>query len=245
MVCAMACMVWLLRSVTSQAWRASVAAWPALLALWRTVPVICSIEAAVCSRLAACDSVRADRSWLPLAISCMLWCMFSVSTRASRTTDARLTLSWLSARDSRPIRSWRPVSRPWVRSAAAMRLAAPSMACIGCVTMWRSKAPPAAPSANSSVAPTTAVSPGPIARPCRAKAPPKPARAPPPAIRLSRPGRSRRSASRRRPVQVERSTRPPRSRCTRWPLSASRRMVAYRAVAAATVWRSGDVRTDM
>ena len=50
---------------------ASWLAWRAVSALWRTVPVSCSIELAVCCRLLAACSVRALRSWLPLAISAL------------------------------------------------------------------------------------------------------------------------------------------------------------------------------
>ncbi len=48
---------------------ASWLAWRACSAFWRTVEVSSSIEAAVSSRLAACCSVRRDRSPLPEAIS--------------------------------------------------------------------------------------------------------------------------------------------------------------------------------
>ena len=36
---------------------------------WPTATVISSIDAAVCCSELACSSVRADRSWLPVAIS--------------------------------------------------------------------------------------------------------------------------------------------------------------------------------
>ncbi len=48
---------------------ASWLAWRACSAFWRTVEVSSSIEAAVSSRLAACCSVRRERSLLPVAIS--------------------------------------------------------------------------------------------------------------------------------------------------------------------------------
>ncbi len=54
---------------------ASWLAWRACSAFWRTVEVSSSIEAAVSSRLAACCSVRRDRSLLPLAISPAAWVM--------------------------------------------------------------------------------------------------------------------------------------------------------------------------
>ncbi|MNN73297.1 hypothetical protein D3C81_1894050 [compost metagenome] len=54
---------------TDAAPMASWLAWRADSAFWRTVEVSSSIEAAVSSRLAACCSVRRDRSLLPLAIS--------------------------------------------------------------------------------------------------------------------------------------------------------------------------------
>jgi hypothetical protein len=46
---------------------ASWLAWRAVSADWVTVAVSCSMLAAVSSRLEAVCSVRADRSWLPLA----------------------------------------------------------------------------------------------------------------------------------------------------------------------------------
>jgi hypothetical protein len=54
---------------TCEAEMASWLAWRALSAFWRTVEVISSIVEAVSSREPACCSVRADRSWLPDAIS--------------------------------------------------------------------------------------------------------------------------------------------------------------------------------
>ena len=56
------------------------------LALCSTVLVSSSMDAAVSSRLLACDSVRADRSWLPLAISLDATCTPSTSRRTSETT---------------------------------------------------------------------------------------------------------------------------------------------------------------
>ncbi len=56
-------------SATSPAPSTSWLAWRALSAFCLTVEVSSSIDAAVSSRLAACCSVRTDRSLLPLAIS--------------------------------------------------------------------------------------------------------------------------------------------------------------------------------
>ena len=55
----------------------------ALTAFWLTVAVSSSIEAAVCSSELACDSVRADRSTLPLAISEEARAMVSALRRIS------------------------------------------------------------------------------------------------------------------------------------------------------------------
>ena len=55
------------------------------------MPVISSIDAAVCSRLLACDSVRADRSWLPVAIWATAVLSWSTSVRTSCTTVRRLS----------------------------------------------------------------------------------------------------------------------------------------------------------
>ena len=56
---------WPPREATDEAEEASWFAWLAASALWRTVPVSCSIELAVCCRLLAVCSVRAERSALP------------------------------------------------------------------------------------------------------------------------------------------------------------------------------------
>ena len=83
----------LLRWATPMVCSASTAACWAESTLSLTVPVICSIDAAVSSRLEACDSVRDDRSWLPAAISAVASRMCSTSVRASRTMDCRFTFN--------------------------------------------------------------------------------------------------------------------------------------------------------
>ena len=54
---------------TLEAWATSWLAWRAASALWRTVSVSCCMDADVCCRLDAVNSVRPLRSWLPVAIS--------------------------------------------------------------------------------------------------------------------------------------------------------------------------------
>ena len=99
---------------------ASWLAWRACSAFWRTVEVNSSIEAAVSSRLAACCSVRCDRSWLPAAISlaaelidtadCWMRPTISASCAAVVLASSRI-------RANTPLKS--PVMRA-VRSPAAM-----------------------------------------------------------------------------------------------------------------------------
>ena len=63
----------------------------AVSAVCSTVLASCSIDAAVSSRLLACDSVRADRSRLPRDISAADWVKLRTSVRTSPTTARRLT----------------------------------------------------------------------------------------------------------------------------------------------------------
>jgi len=72
---------WPPRAATSAAVLASWLAWRAASADWRTVEVRCSMLCAVCARLLAVASVRADRSWLPLAISALAVVMLSTALR--------------------------------------------------------------------------------------------------------------------------------------------------------------------
>ncbi len=139
---------------TCVAWPASTPASRAELALCATVLVSCSIEAAVSSRLLACDSVRAERSWLPLAISPDATCTPSTSWRTSVTTACRLTLSWFSARARSPSS---PDSCPWKRaerSPAAIWLAKFTASSTGRTIRRRMKAE--AMSASAAVAPNAA-----------------------------------------------------------------------------------------
>ncbi len=62
-----------------------------------TVAVICSIDAAVCCRLAAADSVRRDRSALPAAISLAAPCTASLASRICRITPTSLSAKALKA----------------------------------------------------------------------------------------------------------------------------------------------------
>ena len=64
-------------------------AWRAFSAFCLTVLVSSSIELAVSSRLEACDSVRLDRSALPVAISRVATAMVSVECRISPTVVVR------------------------------------------------------------------------------------------------------------------------------------------------------------
>ena len=78
------------RCATAEADDASWLAWLAASALWRTVPVSCAIELAVCCRLLAVCSVRAERSALPCAISVDAVEMLSVEFFTCATMRARL-----------------------------------------------------------------------------------------------------------------------------------------------------------
>jgi hypothetical protein len=71
------------RAATAAADVASWLAWRAESADWLTVLVSASIEAAVCCRLDAVCSVRADKSWLPAAISDEAIVMESTELRIS------------------------------------------------------------------------------------------------------------------------------------------------------------------
>ena len=74
------------RSATSPAEWASWCAWRAASADWRTVAVSSSMLCAVPARLLAADSVRPDRSWLPLAISALAVVMLSTAMRTCCST---------------------------------------------------------------------------------------------------------------------------------------------------------------
>ena len=82
-----------LRAVTSAAWRATSATSRAVSALCRTVSVISAIDAEVCSRLEAWDSVRSARLRLPLARSCEVCRSRSTPARVSPTMAIRLSES--------------------------------------------------------------------------------------------------------------------------------------------------------
>ena len=142
------------RRATSLARAASPAASRADVALLSTVLVSSSIEAAVCSRLLAWASVRADRSWLPPAISPEATCTPSTSWRTSVTTAIRFTLSWFRARISSPISSVLRDSCRADRSPAAILLANASTSPTGATSMRFMNA--AATSDTTAVAATAA-----------------------------------------------------------------------------------------
>ncbi len=125
----------------SEAELARPCAWLAASALWRMVLVSSSIELAACCRLPAVCSVRALRSWLPLATSVLATWICSVELRISRTM--RVSESCILPSDAV---SWADSSAPTtrqlpVRSPAAMRSAAFCAACTG-PTMLRVSAKP-------------------------------------------------------------------------------------------------------
>jgi hypothetical protein len=231
------------RCVTALALLARSAACWADAALLRTVLVICSMDDAVSSRLAACDSVRADRSWLPAAISRVASRMWSTSLRASRTMERRFTLSCARARPMRASSSSPAVSMRSVRSPAAMRLAVASRRSSGRSASHRAAVlPTAAPSAAQVAAVSRAVAPRPPLATLAARADRPPTK---PVARPVRPATPRLSARLRRAAGVSSLSRPPSSRCTRRPAEASSRMSLYKASEASTCARVGSVRTDM
>ena len=76
----------------------SLSTWSVVSTDWRTVLESSSMDAAVCCKLLACDSVRADRSWEPWAISAEMRPKAPISLRASPTTARRLT--WICCKRS-------------------------------------------------------------------------------------------------------------------------------------------------
>mmetsp|Transcript_5840 Transcript_5840/g.22860 ORF Transcript_5840/g.22860 Transcript_5840/m.22860 type:complete len:257 (+) Transcript_5840:1117-1887(+) len=103
-----------------------VAVW-AVSAFWRTVAFISSIDAAVCSRLAACSSVRCDRSVLPLAISpapvrmesAPLRTWVTICTRPSRMPASAANNSAISSRPSARMSALRsPPATAWAKPTA-------------------------------------------------------------------------------------------------------------------------------
>ena len=77
----------------SATWVACMASWLAVRAdsaFWRTVAPSCSMDEAVCSSAAACCSVRAERSWLPSAISWLAMATPSEPLRTRATMPERL-----------------------------------------------------------------------------------------------------------------------------------------------------------
>ena len=99
---------------------ASWLAWRAVSADWVTVAVSCSMLAAVSSRLEAVCSVRADRSWLPLAISTDADDTESTPERTSVTTPRSCVDMADNERSIWPNSSLRVECSSCVRSPAAM-----------------------------------------------------------------------------------------------------------------------------
>ncbi len=118
------------------AWLAVEASWLAVRAVsafWRMVALISSMEAAVCCRLDACDSVRWERSALPLAICEEPVAMESLAWRIWCTTRVRLPFMVCSDCSSRAASS-RPLSSTVrVRSPSATAWATSTARAIGTV----------------------------------------------------------------------------------------------------------------
>jgi hypothetical protein len=102
-----------------------------------TVDENCSTLDAVSSRLAACASVRPDRSALPAAIWRVATAMVSTLTRTSRMVAIRLLFICCRARSSWPTSSVASVSNEDDRSPAAIERA-PCARSSGCSTDTRS-----------------------------------------------------------------------------------------------------------
>jgi hypothetical protein len=82
-------------------------AWRAVSADWLTVPVISSIDDAVSCRLDTVCSVRADRSWLPVAI-----CAEAVDTDPTPWRTSVTSVRSLSTMADKTRVSWATSSRP-------------------------------------------------------------------------------------------------------------------------------------
>jgi len=121
------------RTATSRAEDASCDAALALSAFWRTVDVICSIDAAVCCRLAACSSVRWLRSTLPVAICADAVPTDSTPPRTSETMRRRLSIIAPRARVSCAVSSRPREAIVRVRSPAATASATSTAARSGSV----------------------------------------------------------------------------------------------------------------
>ncbi|MCW0405832.1 hypothetical protein NB689_002989 [Xanthomonas sacchari] len=105
---------------TAAAPAASWLAWRAYSAFCLTVEVSSSIEAAVRSRLAACCSVRRDRSPLPLAISVEATLMLAAAAWMRPTIAASCAAVALASSRMRPNTPWNSPCMRAVRSPAAM-----------------------------------------------------------------------------------------------------------------------------
>ena len=123
-------------TATAEAVAASWFASPALLAFCRTVAVSVSIELAVSSRELACASVRADRSALPSAISCVATDISPVLLRMSPISPVRLALMVFIACSSTPISSARSMTASMLRSPPAINCAV-AIAWSRLRLMWR------------------------------------------------------------------------------------------------------------
>src|SRR5471032_1058180 len=110
-------------TATLEAFCASWLAWAELSAFCLTVAENCSTLEAVSSRLAACASVRPDRSALPAAIWRVATAMVSTLVRTSRMVAIRLLFICCKARSSWPTSSVASVSNEQDRSPAAIERA--------------------------------------------------------------------------------------------------------------------------
>ena len=138
----MCCMLATTWPTTSPPRCAAWAAWPASRLAWRAVSADCvtvavssSMLAAVSSRLAAVCSVRADRSWLPVAIWLDAADTDSTPERTSPTTARRRAAMAESERSRWPSSSLRSSWMSAVRSPPAIWSARPTARSSGTVTL--------------------------------------------------------------------------------------------------------------
>ncbi len=145
------------RSAACAALAASWLAWRAVSADWVTVAVSSSMLAAVSSRLAAVCSVRADRSWLPVAIWLDAAETDSTPERTSPTTPRRRAPMADSERSRWPSSSRRSSCTSCVKSPPAIASASPTARSSGCVMEPTSRFASTRPKTT-----TTAAMPAPI-----------------------------------------------------------------------------------
>ncbi|MNV43160.1 hypothetical protein D3C71_1348660 [compost metagenome] len=114
---------------TSAAPAASWLACTAWSAFWRTVEVSSSIDAAVSSRLAACCSVRRDRSLLPAAISPAARLMLPVACWIRPTMSVSCATVVSASSRIRANTPWNSPRMRAVRSPAAMARSSAEICC--------------------------------------------------------------------------------------------------------------------